>query len=939
MPEAKDVKSIFVAALEQAESTRTAFVAAACAVDEALRVEVLDLLAAAAAAGQFLATPTSGGVVARRQPQSGDRIGHYRLQEKLGEGGFGTVWLAEQQAPVRRQVALKLLKAGMDSAHVLARFEAERQALALMDHPNIAKVFDGGATPDGQPFFVMELVRGVPVTEFCDTAQLTPRQRLELFVPICQAVQHAHHKGVIHRDIKPSNVLVALQDGRPIPKVIDFGIAKATGARLTERTLFTGFQQLLGTPEYMAPEQAERSELDVDTRADVYSLGVLLYELLTGSRPFDSKDLLAAGIGEMLRRIREDEPPKPSTRVTSLDAKQLLEVARVRQVAPHTLGKMIRGELDWVVMRALERDRNRRYETAAAFADDVVRFLVGDPVAAGPPSAWYRARRFARRHRIGFVAGIAATVSLGVGLLVAWRGWEEASIQATDANLARSAESQQRHIAETRATELAATAATLRRRTDEFDLLALVVQVDEATSAEATLCPPWPDQIQAMQAWLGTHGTPLVAAASRVDAAVAELRARTLSATDAARHADQHAADAADGFLLRTLADLSTRLKHFEQRTKLDVAERLRWAQQIDTLTRAHPLARTTWEAARAAIAAADGTTASTRYREVPVDLRPQMGLVPIGCNPVTRLWEFYDLRSSFDSALSGDPAALPIPTHTPDGSIAVETATGVVFVLVPGGTFWFGAQADDPAAPNFDRTASKLEGPPVPVTLAPFFLARHELTQGQWRCLSGGEMPSFHRKGKRHDPSLVEPADDLTDLMYPVERVSWEMATQLLLRHGMDLPTEAQWEYASRAGTATPWWTGETVESLEGAANVLDLEAERAVPQWGRAEGGFSDGHVGPAAVGSFRANPWGLHDTHGNLFEWCRDWASTNQHPLRAGDGLRLVSEPARFRIVRGGGYNSAASLARVARPEGFAPEIRNTFTGVRPARALQE
>jgi serine/threonine protein kinase len=342
----------------------------------------------------------------------GSRIGPYKLLQQVGEGGMGVVFMAEQEKPVRRKVALKIIKAGMDSELVVARFEAERQALALMDHPNIARVLDAGATDTGRPYFVMELVHGVPITQFCDDARLTPRERLELIIPVCQAIQHAHQKGVIHRDVKPSNVLVTVVDGKPVPKVIDFGIAKAIDQRLTECTLFTQFGAIVGTPEYMSPEQAEMGGVDVDTRSDVYGLGVLLYELLTGSTPLTRQTLRAAGYVEILRRIREEEPPRPSARLSdSRDA--LASISAGRRLEPARLTKLVRGELDWIVMKALEKDRRRRYETASALAADLGRYLDGDPVEAGPPSATYRLRRYARKHRV-----LLTTAAAFLGLLV-----------------------------------------------------------------------------------------------------------------------------------------------------------------------------------------------------------------------------------------------------------------------------------------------------------------------------------------------------------------------------------------------------------------------------------------------------------------------------------------------------------------------------------------
>ena len=358
----------------------------------------------------------------------GTRISSYKLLEKIGEGGMGVVYLAEQQEPVARRVALKIIKPGMDTQQVIARFEAERQALALMDHPNIAKVFDVGTTDSGRPYFVMELIHGIPVTQFCDQQHLTARERLELFIPICQAVQHAHQKGIIHRDIKPSNILIALYDGRPVPKVIDFGVAKAISQKLTEKTMFTGLGQIVGTLEYMSPEQAQPNQLDIDTRSDVYSLGVVLYELLAGDTPFDKQRLRSAAWDEMLRIIREEEPPKPSTRLSSSDA--LPSVAANRKIDPTKLSALVRGELDWIVMQALEKDRARRYETASALAADVQHYLNDEAVVACPPSAAYRFKKFARRNRTALVTSALVALALITGTTVSiW--------QAIEANRAR----------------------------------------------------------------------------------------------------------------------------------------------------------------------------------------------------------------------------------------------------------------------------------------------------------------------------------------------------------------------------------------------------------------------------------------------------------------------------------------------------------------------
>jgi serine/threonine protein kinase len=415
---------------------REAFLDQACAGDPKLRERVEALLATEMDSERFFAEgisaislptvmtaksnghSTSDGQPLEAAPDErlSSMIGRYKLLEKIGEGGCGSVYMAEQQEPVRRRVALKVVKLGMDTKSVIARFEAERQALAMMDHPNIARVLDAGATDTGRPFFVMELVRGVKITDYCDQNHLDTGRRLDLFVQICRAIQHAHQKGIIHRDIKPSNILVTLHDGVPVPKVIDFGIAKATEARLTEKTVFTGYAQFIGTPAYMSPEQAEMSGLDIDTRSDIYSLGVLLYELLTGRTPFDGRQLLESGIDEMRRTLREREPQRPSHMLNTLSGEELHSTAQQRQSEAPKLVSLMRGDLDWIVMKALEKDRTRRYETANGLGMDIQRYMKNEPVVARPPSQFYQFRKLVRRNRVPFVAAAGVAVALIIGL-------------------------------------------------------------------------------------------------------------------------------------------------------------------------------------------------------------------------------------------------------------------------------------------------------------------------------------------------------------------------------------------------------------------------------------------------------------------------------------------------------------------------------------------
>ena len=521
MPNSSDREvAVFNAALEFTGKERIAYLELACAGDAVLLKRVESLLLMHAEVGAFLESPASEAGSARAEETrpvslpshetTGDRIGRYKLLQQIGEGGCGVVYMAEQSEPVRRKVALKVIKLGNDTKNVIARFEAERQALALMDHPNIAKVLDAGATEAGRPFFVMELVKGVRITDYCDQNNVPTVGRLKLFIQVCNALQHAHQKGIIHRDIKPSNILVTMHDGVPVPKVIDFGIAKASsGQPLTDKTLFTAFQQFLGTPAYMSPEQAEMTDLDIDTRTDIYALGVLLYELLTGQTPFDPKELLASGLEAMRRTIREKEPQKPSTRLSTMLAAELTSAALHRNADAAGLVHSLSGDLDWIVMKTLEKDRTRRYETANGLALDVQRYLEDEPVQARPPGNLYRFQKMIRRNKAAFaaVAGIMGALLAGLlastwlflmeskahqRALVAERRAQQGELAALNADRQTTAELWRSYVAQARATRFSGQPG---RRFDSLEVLAKAgaIRFTPELRDEAIACLALPD--------------------------------------------------------------------------------------------------------------------------------------------------------------------------------------------------------------------------------------------------------------------------------------------------------------------------------------------------------------------------------------------------------------------------------------------------------------
>jgi serine/threonine protein kinase/tetratricopeptide (TPR) repeat protein len=523
------VQSVFQAVAELPPAERAAVLERECGGDAELRRRVEALLQAHDGCGELPAAehePTGAYVAGVASDQV--FAGRYKLRQKLGEGGMGVVFVADQTEPVRRRVALKIIRAGLETQRLLARFEQERQALALMDHPNIAKVFDAGMDQAQRPYFAMELVKGLPLTRYCDEARLSPRQRLKLFIPVCQAVQHAHQKGIIHRDLKPSNILVGMYDGRPVPKVIDFGVAKATGPRLTDQSVYTEVGTIIGTLEYMAPEQAELNNLDIDTRSDVYALGVILYELLTGDVPFSRKELERTGLAEMLRVIKEAEPTRPSTKLSHSGT--LPSIAAHRQMEPHKLTALVRGELDWIVMKALEKDRGRRYESANSFAMDVQRYLAGEPVQAAPASAMYRLRKLVRRHRGPVVAAVLVLLTLLGG------------IAGTTWGLVRA--EQQRQLADAKAQEAV----------DERDAKATALRAEQQARADET------------------RARKLAEAKEREAAGERDAKATALKAEQQAREGETRARQRAFAALRSMTADVVER--KFAQATVLTADDR-----------------------------------------------------------------------------------------------------------------------------------------------------------------------------------------------------------------------------------------------------------------------------------------------------------------------------------------------------------------------------
>jgi len=769
------------------------------------------------------------------------RLGAYLLQAVLGRGGFGTVYRAEQQEPIRRPVAVKVLNPGMDSREVLSRFAAEREALNRMDHPGIARLLDAGTTPQGRPFFVMELVPGPTLVSHCRQEKLPLRDRLELFLLVLDAMEHAHQKAVLHRDLSSNNVLVADPQGRAQPKIIDFGIAKSLRDPLLQGGAMTFQGTLMGTPEFMSPEQALGRNSDIDTRADVYALGVQLYELLSDQLPIPGVVLRSQGLAGMAQVIQRHEPVLPS------------EACTPERTAA------LRGDLDSIVMKAIAKRRNERYASVREFAADVRRHLADEPVQVALPSTWYRLRKFVRRHR----AQSVATAIVAVGLLAAVTVALDIATQDRD----ELQEQKERDEARAEAGKLLANEELMRG----------------AIAAAKNLPPPWPEHAPAYAAWIAQHAEPLAKERPRVQLSLERLAARR-----APLPALQHD-DPADQHLEKALLGLQAALQTFlgDGGTVAEVLQRQRFMVSLEPVAAAHEAA---WRAAIDAIKTSDGKIASAAYRGL--QMTRLSGLVPLGCNPDTMLFEFLDLASHAPGH--------PLPTRDTTGNLRMDADTGVVFVLIPPGNVRMGAHRGDPGMPQNDDAAKDDELEGRLVILDEFLFARTELTEGQWARLS-----------KR-------PLGD-RDALLPATGIDWDEAQQVLRGFDQQLPTEAQWEYACRAGTTTPWCTG---SAWAGVARV---------------------GWFGPRPqhVGLLRPNDFGLFDMHGNVAEWCADEKLPyGEFVPRAGDGLRSrpVTPTDAQRVVRGGACDDPdpRQLSRSSARDAKSPATRDGAIGLRPVRA---